>query len=230
MEAHQAISELDGMCTRESSAASAFARRTLDLVLALTALVALAPLLIAIAIAIRVESRGPVIFRQRRLGRDRAPFVVHKFRTMHADCDEGRHRDFVQELISGDPPLTEGDEKEPLYKLHGDDRVTRVGRFLRRLSLDELPQLWNVLRGQMSLSGPRPVLEYEAEVYPEWYDERFAVKPGMTGLWQVSGRNQRTYDEMVRLDIEYVRRQSIPLDLSILLRTVLVVASRRGVA
>jgi lipopolysaccharide/colanic/teichoic acid biosynthesis glycosyltransferase len=108
--------------------------------------------------------------------------------------------------------------------------VTRVGRFLRRWSLDELPQLLNVIRGQMSLAGPRPVLGYEVEVYPAWYDERFAVKPGMTGLWQVSGRNERTYEEMVRLDIEYVRRQSLWLDVSILARTVVAVLTRRGAA
>lgn len=232
MEAHQAIQELETISSPESSTASAVLRRTIDLVVAITALLVFSPLLIAIAIAIKLDSRGPVIFGQRRLGRDKTPFVTRKFRTMRSDCDQDVHRHFVQELISGKPPAPAdtGAQSEPLYKLNGDDRVTRVGRVLRRTSLDELPQLWNVLRGHMSLSGPRPVLEYEAAVYPEWYGERFAVKPGMTGLWQVSGRNERTYDEMVRLDIEYVRRRSIALDLSILVRTVWVVATRRGVA
>jgi lipopolysaccharide/colanic/teichoic acid biosynthesis glycosyltransferase len=111
-----------------------------------------------------------------------------------------------------------------------DDRVTRVGSVLRRFSLDELPQLWNVVRGEMSLVGPRPVIPYEAEEYPAWYGERFAVKPGLTGLWQVSGRNERTYEEMVRLDIEYTRRRRLSLDLLILLKTVWVVARARGAA
>jgi lipopolysaccharide/colanic/teichoic acid biosynthesis glycosyltransferase len=210
--------------------AGAATRRVLDMGVAAFALLVLTPLILAIVLAIRIDSRGPALFRQKRLGRDRTPFLVNKFRTMHVDTDEDRHRDYVHSLIGEPEPEAGGRSPNGLYKLDGDDRVTRVGNFLRRWSLDELPQLWNVVRGEMSLAGPRPVIGYEADVYPDWYGERFAVKPGMTGLWQVSGRNERTYEEMVRLDIEYVRQQSVVLDLKILAKTVGTVATRRGVA
>jgi lipopolysaccharide/colanic/teichoic acid biosynthesis glycosyltransferase len=133
----------------------------------------------------------------------------------------------VRSLIGTDAPENPPDN---LYKLVVDPRVTRVGRVLRSWSLDEVPQLWNVLRGDMSLVGPRPVIEYEVEQYPDWYLRRFAVKPGMTGLWQVSGRNERTYEEMVRFDVEYAELRSLWLDLRILARTAIVVMRRQGVA
>ena len=155
------------------------------------------------------------------------PFTVLKFRTMRADADSALHRDYVRSLIGTTPPENPPDN---LYKLVVDPRVTKVGRILRSWSLDELPQLWNVLRGEMSLVGPRPVIEYEVEQYPDWYLRRFAVKPGMTGLWQVSGRNERTYEEMIRFDVEYAERRSFWLDLRILARTVVVVIRRQGVA
>jgi lipopolysaccharide/colanic/teichoic acid biosynthesis glycosyltransferase len=221
--------EYDAVGMPDTSRFEASVRRGVDLTLGLLALLVFMPVILVVALAIRLDTRGPVFFRQRRLGRDMNPFTVNKFRTMYADADESRHRDYVRGLIgrSSEQPEPSG---TPLYKLQGDDRVTRVGRVLRRWSLDELPQLFNVVRGEMSLVGPRPVIPYETESYPEWYRRRFAVKPGMTGLWQVSGRNERTYEEMVRLDIEYARRQSIRLDLSILLRTIWVVITRRGVA
>jgi lipopolysaccharide/colanic/teichoic acid biosynthesis glycosyltransferase len=208
-------------------AAASLAHRLLDVAVAGLVLVALVPLIAAAALAVRLTSPGPVLFRQRRLGRGMRPFTVLKFRTMRADADSTVHRDFVRSLIAGKP---EPDEHGQLYKLVVDDRVTRVGRFLRSWSLDEVPQLWNVLRGEMSLVGPRPVIEYEVEQYPDWYLRRFAVKPGMTGLWQVSGRNERTYEEMVRFDVEYAERRSLWLDLRILARTALVVMRRQGVA
>jgi len=228
MEAHQAIGEAP-VLVREGPVhrLAAVGRRTLDLAIGCLALLVLAPILLALVLAVRIDSRGPAFFRQPRLGRDKKTFTVLKFRTMYVDADEKRHRDYVRKMIGDDDVET---EPGGLYKLHGDERVTRIGRVLRRWSLDELPQLWNVLRGHMSLAGPRPVLAYEVEVYPAWYDERFAVKPGMTGLWQVSGRNERTYEEMVRLDIEYVRRQSLALDISILARTVWTVLTRKGAA
>jgi lipopolysaccharide/colanic/teichoic acid biosynthesis glycosyltransferase len=231
MEAHGFTSEsrsVDWLPRVESRAAAAL-RRSLDLILATILLVLVAPLLFVIWIAIRVDSPGPAIYRQRRLGRDMGPFVVNKFRTMRPDADPAPHREYVQELIasSGAHARTGG---KNLYKLAVDNRVTRVGRVLRRFSLDELPQLWNVVRGEMSLIGPRPVIPYEAEQYPSWYRERFAVKPGLSGLWQVSGRNEMTYEEMVRLDIEYVRRRDLWLDLMILARTVWVVVRARGAA
>jgi lipopolysaccharide/colanic/teichoic acid biosynthesis glycosyltransferase len=212
----------------ESIAAAAI-RRTLDLVLATLVLTLLAPVLVVIAVAIRVDGPGPVLYRQRRIGRSMRPFVVNKLRTMRPDADETLHREYVQALIAaGRHDARTGGGN--LYKLAADDRVTRVGRFLRRFSLDEVPQLWNVVRGEMSLVGPRPVIAYEVEQYPVWYRERFAVKPGLTGLWQVSGRNEKTYEEMVRLDIEYARTRRLLLDLRILLRTFWVVVRARGAA
>ncbi|MDQ3721862.1 MAG: sugar transferase [Actinomycetota bacterium] len=205
--------------------------RALDLTLALLLLVILAPLMAVIALAIRLDSPGSPIFRQRRLGRRERPFTVNKFRTMRAASDSEPHRAYIRELIAhGAGAARQDGAGKPLFKLAVDDRVTRTGRFLRRWSLDELPQLWNVVRGDMSLVGPRPVIAYEAELYPDWYRERFAVKPGLTGLWQVSGRNERTYEEMAHLDVEYARRQSLRLDLTILLKTIWIVLSRKGVA
>jgi lipopolysaccharide/colanic/teichoic acid biosynthesis glycosyltransferase len=201
-------------------------RRLLDICVASTVLLVLAPLLIVLALAVRIDSKGPVLFRQRRVGRGRREFTILKFRTMCHDADVTRHRKYVQTLIDGDCES----ERGRLYKLSVDDRVTPVGRFLRSWSLDELPQLFNVLRGQMALVGPRPVIPYEVEMYPDSYLRRFAVKPGLTGLWQVSGRNERTYDEMVSFDIEYAEGASLLLDLRILAKTVPVVLRRQGVA
>jgi lipopolysaccharide/colanic/teichoic acid biosynthesis glycosyltransferase len=210
----------------ETPAVVAGVRRVRDIVGAVTCLVLLAPILLVVAIAIRLDSPGPALFRQRRVGLGLKPFMVIKFRTMWSDSDAAPHREYVSALIDGEPqPGAEG-----LYKLEGDARVTRVGRLLRRWSVDEVPQLWNVLRGEMSLVGPRPVLAYEVERYPPWYFGRFRVRPGMTGLWQVSGRNRRTYEEMVALDVRYVATQSLRADAAILLRTVWVVVARRGVA
>jgi lipopolysaccharide/colanic/teichoic acid biosynthesis glycosyltransferase len=204
-------------------------RRALDLLLAVTLLVLSSPVLLAIAIAIRLDSRGPALFRQVRIGLDRRPITVNKFRTMYTEADPTPHREYIAQLVAGNP-MKHTDGQRELFKLVVDDRITRVGKFLRSSSLDELPQLWNVLRGEMSLVGPRPVVPYELEHYPPRYFRRFAVKPGLTGLWQVSGRNETSYTEMVELDITYVERRSLALDLKILLRTAWVVLARKGVA
>jgi lipopolysaccharide/colanic/teichoic acid biosynthesis glycosyltransferase len=200
--------------------------RCVDVVIALTLLLVLSPLLALIALAIRLDSSGPALFRQRRLGVRLEPFTVNKFRSMHQGASASVHRQFVLSLIAGEkpPPAEHG----PRFKLAGDDRVTRVGRFLRRSSLDELPQLWNVLRGDMSLVGPRPSIPYEVEHYPPTWFTRFEVKPGITGLWQVSGRGELTVPEMIELDAEYVRRRSLRLNTLILLRTIPAVLSSRG--
>jgi lipopolysaccharide/colanic/teichoic acid biosynthesis glycosyltransferase len=204
--------------------------RALDLLIAAISVIPCLPLLLLICVAIRLESGGPGIFRQRRLGRDKQPFTVHKFRTMRLEADPRIHREYIEQLIKGAETTHAGDDGRDLYKLAADDRVTRVGCFLRKTSLDELPQLYDVLRGHMSLVGPRPVILYEAELYPPSYDRRFAVKPGMTGLWQINGRNERTYREMVDLDVAWVERHSVALYLSILARTPWVLLRRRGVA
>jgi lipopolysaccharide/colanic/teichoic acid biosynthesis glycosyltransferase len=211
---------------RSLSRTEAVAIRCIDLVVAILVLVLLSPLLLAIAIAIRATSHGPALFRQQRLGKGMSSFSLYKFRTMCPNASEAPHREYVQALISSD----QGSQNGNLYKLTVDSRITKVGRFLRSWSFDELPQLLNVLRGEMSLVGPRPVIGYEVELYPRAYLRRFAVKPGLTGLWQVSGRNQRTYHEMVQFDIEYVERYSLWLDLKILGKTIPVVLGRRGVA
>jgi lipopolysaccharide/colanic/teichoic acid biosynthesis glycosyltransferase len=176
-------------------------------------LLVLSPVLGVIALAIKLDSRGPVFFRQARLGRRMEEFTVMKFRTMKFDASPELHRAYIAKLAAG-----QADEDE-LKKLTKDPRVTRVGALLRRTSLDELPQLINVLRGEMSLVGPRPALEYELEHYAERHFERFAVKPGMTGLWQVSGRNKIGFQDMLDLDVQYVRTSSFVLDVKILVKT-----------
>jgi lipopolysaccharide/colanic/teichoic acid biosynthesis glycosyltransferase len=205
----------------------AAARRLIDLSGSALLIVLFSPLLIGVAAAIRLDSRGPALFRQRRVGLDRGEFTIFKVRSMRRDADPQGHREYVTALIGGNA-ASHG--RENLYKLAVDDRITPVGRWIRRWSLDELPQLFNVLLGDMSLVGPRPAIPYEVEAYPTWYLERFAVKPGMTGLWQVSGRNERTYEEMVRLDIEYVESRSLLGDLAILAKTPLTVLGRKGAA
>lgn len=206
--------------------ASDVACRALDVVVSGLLLVVLAPVMLLIALTIRLDSPGPFLFRQRRCGRSLVPFNVIKFRTMRAGASHDVHREFVVALIEGQQPVeTNG---RPKFKLASDDRVTRVGRFLRRSSLDELPQLWNVLRGEMSLVGPRPPIPYEVEHYPPHWFTRFAVKPGITGLWQVSGRCELNLEDMVKLDIAYAERRSFWLNVRILLRTIPTVLSTRG--
>jgi len=183
-------------------------KRTLDVVLAGAGLVLFAPLLGFIALVIRLDSPGPILFRQERVGRGGERFVLLKFRSMREDADC-----IVQELLA----LNEA--SGPIFKIRNDPRMTRVGRFLRRSSLDELPQLWNVLRGEMSLVGPRPPLPREVDQYEPWQLRRLEAAPGLTGLWQVSGRSELSFDEMVMLDLYYVENWSLALDLRILVRT-----------
>ena len=196
-------------------AAWAATKRTFDLLVALLALTALSPLLAVLAVLIKCDSRGPVLFRQRRLGRHRVPFTVLKLRTMSDGASAEPHRQLIEQLASR--PF-EGRTRE-LKKITGDARVTPVGAMLRRWSLDELPQLVNVVRGDMSLVGPRPALEYELDFYDDVHLERFVVRPGLTGLWQVSGRAELGFREMLSLDVEYARRAGPMTDLRVLART-----------
>ena len=191
--------------------------RAFDLVVAATLLFLLSPFLLVIVVAIRLTSKGPVFFRQERAGRDGCAFGVLKFRTMYADNDDSAHRALcLQELETPDapPPTTDG-----LYKLENDPRITRVGKPLRRWSVDELPQLVNVLRGEMAIVGPRPLPTWEVEAIPRHLQQRDRVLPGLTGLWQVRGRNRLSTVQMLEIDVEYVRRRSWKLDLEILART-----------
>jgi exopolysaccharide biosynthesis polyprenyl glycosylphosphotransferase len=196
-------------------------KRAMDIVGSGLALLMLAPLLVLIAAAIKATSRGPVFFKQKRVGQHGECFTFLKFRSMYVNNDPTRHREYVRQLIAGQA------EKSPaangnggVFKLTNDPRITTVGRFLRRTSLDELPQFLNVLNGEMSLVGPRPAIPYEVEAYDIWHRRRvLEAKPGITGLWQVNGRSRVEFDEMVRLDLRYVRTWSPWLDLKILLQT-----------
>ncbi len=208
-------------------------KRLCDVLVAGVALILLAPLFAVIAVAIKLDSPGPVIFRQQRVRGnqpadaehpEKQTFTFFKFRSMTHNADSGVHRQYAQALINGQAAR----QGNGLYKLGNDKRITRVGHILRRTSLDELPQLWNILRGDMSLVGPRPALSYEVGVYKPWHKMRLGVTPGLTGLWQVAGRNQMTFDEMVDLDVAYVRRRSLALDLAILVKTIPAVLTGTG--
>jgi lipopolysaccharide/colanic/teichoic acid biosynthesis glycosyltransferase len=193
----------------------------MDLVGSGLALVILAPLFLVIAIAIKSTSRGPVFFRQKRVGQHGKCFTFLKFRSMYVNNDASQHRDYVRQLISGKAERSsDGDGGEGVFKLTKDSRITSTGRFLRRTSLDELPQFLNVMIGEMSLVGPRPAIPYEVEAYDIWHRRRvLEAKPGITGLWQVEGRSRVAFDEMVRLDLRYAQNWSPWLDLKILAQT-----------
>jgi lipopolysaccharide/colanic/teichoic acid biosynthesis glycosyltransferase len=202
------------------------AKRTLDIAVASLCLALASPLFVLVVVLVRLTSPGPALFRQVRLGQDRRPFVLLKFRTMYTGSSDEAHREYVTKLLTEDQPSAGG--TRGLYKLENDPRVTRVGRLFRRASIDELPQLLNVIKGDMSLVGPRPALPWEAAMFGDGHDQRFAVPPGLTGLWQVSGRNSLTMRQGLDLDIEYVQTQSLARDIVILLKTVPVVLSARG--
>jgi lipopolysaccharide/colanic/teichoic acid biosynthesis glycosyltransferase len=196
-------------------------KRIMDVTVSLFALVFLAPLFLLIAAAIKATSKGPIFFRQRRIGQYGKSFVFLKFRSMYVNNDAGAHKAYVQKLIAGkaDKQPSNGNG-EGVYKLTRDPRITRVGAFLRKTSLDELPQFINVLRGEMSMVGPRPPVPYEVEAYDIWHRRRLLeAKPGITGLWQVSGRSRVKFDDMVRLDLQYARTCSPWTDMKILWRT-----------
>lgn len=204
-------------------------KRIVDVTASVVGLIVACPLLLAIAIAVKLTSPGPVLFRQQRIGQYGVPFTFLKFRAMHVASDPQIHRAFVTGLIEGRRPSPASGSVPAVYKLTADPRVTPVGRLLRRTSLDELPQLLHVLRGEMSLVGPRPPIAYEVDAYHAWHRPRIlATKPGITGLWQVSGRCRLPFDDMVRLDLRYARSWSLWLDLTILLRTPRAVLSGEG--
>jgi exopolysaccharide biosynthesis polyprenyl glycosylphosphotransferase len=194
-----------------------FVKRSFDFVLSLLLVLVLSPVLLAIAAAVFVSSRGPVLYRSIRPGIGGEPFACVKFRTMRSDADQ-----MQADLES------ENEASGPLFKIRQDPRMTSVGRFLRRYSLDELPQLFNVIAGQMSLVGPRPLPQRDFDQLEEWHKKRYLVLPGVTGLWQVSGRSELDFDDLVRLDFLYLERWSVGLDLTILLKTLPAVLSRRG--
>ncbi len=195
-------------------------KRLMDIVGSILAIIAFSPALAAIALAVKLTSRGPVLFKQRRVGQYGKSFVFLKFRSMYVNNDASAHREYVKKLIGGQADRKPAEGTQGLYKLTNDPRITKVGAFLRRTSLDELPQFFNVLCGEMSLVGPRPAIAYEVEAYETWHRNRVLVaKPGITGLWQVDGRSRVQFDDMVRLDLRYARSWSPWMDVKILLRT-----------
>lgn len=196
------------------------AKRAVDIVFSLAVLLFGLPFYLLIAALIKLTSEGPVLFVQARVGRDGTPFEFYKFRTMMADNCDDSHREFAENFIKGQKMEKCNETGRPMFKIKGDPRVTSIGRFLRRTSLDELPQFINVLKGEMTLVGPRPPVIYEIAHYSEWHQGRLKVKPGLTGLWQVSGRSTVPFDEMVMLDLYYIENWSLTLDLNIILRTI----------
>ena len=194
-------------------------KRGFDIAVASLMILAVSPILLFAAIAIRMFDGRPLLFRQTRVGIHGTPFELLKFRTMGTQCSDAVHREYVKGWIQRDPNGHSETNGTEVYKLGSDARVTRIGRWLRRFSIDELPQLLNVLYGNMSLIGPRPAMPYELELYQEWHRHRLDAPPGITGLWQVSGRNRLTFEQMVQLDIEYIEDWSLAGDMGILLRT-----------
>lgn len=205
-------------------------KRALDIAGSAFGLLVALPIMAIVALAIRLDSPGPVFFRQERIGVGGRRFRVWKFRTMTHGAPDTVHREYMTQMLTGDESSTlqVGPKGQPVFKMVSDPRITRLGRFLRRSSLDELPQFLNVLVGEMSLVGPRPPIPYEFEMYDHWQFDRLQVRPGITGLWQVSGRSLLSYRQMCELDVDYVRRWSILLDLRILLKTVPVVLLNAG--
>lgn len=202
------------------SDAERLVKRLSDIIISSLALAVFSPLWLIIALLIKLDSRGTILFKQERVGMDGRIFLCYKFRTMKAGADDTIHREAYLKNIEGATEANAGDNEKPIFgKVKNDPRITKVGKFLRRTSLDELPQFLNVLKGDMSIVGPRPPIPYEVESYELWHRKRLDMKPGITGLWQVSGRNRLTFDEMVRIDIFYIENWSLWLDLKIILLT-----------
>lgn len=202
-------------------------KRIIDIALSAITLAVAAPLLAIIALVVRLDSSGPALYRQERLGRDGRKFTMLKFRTMRDNSDDSLHREAVKRAAAG-IRTTMGNGKH-VFKSPNDPRITRSGKFLRATCLDELPQLINILRAEMSLVGPRPALEYELEHYKDWYHQRFSVRPGLTGSWQVSRAKAKDLDDMMRMDVEYSNSNSIWADLKLIAQTIPAIVRERGV-
>lgn len=208
-----------------------FIKRAIDLIGSSLAILLFSPILFFISILIMITSKGPILFQQERLGQFGKKFIFLKFRSMNVDSDDSIHREYIKKLITENKACEEtGDGVHgPVYKIRNDPRITPIGAFLRKTSLDELPQLLNVFRGEMSLVGPRPAIPYEFDNYDVWHRYRLLqVKPGITGLWQVTGRSSTTFDQMVRLDLKYIHEWSLWLDFKILLLTPWAVVKGKG--
>lgn len=203
----------------------AIAKRGIDIFGSVFGILLFSPLIICICACIKLFSKGPVFFRQKRIGYGGAEFTLYKFRSMRVDNDNSTHKDFVKNFING----KSGDSQDGVYKMKDDPRITPIGKLLRKTSLDELPQFFNVLLGDMSLVGPRPALAYEVAEYDIWHKRRvFEAKPGITGIWQVKGRSKTTFDDMVRMDIQYIKKCSIVRDLILIFRTPFALLMTKG--
>ena len=215
--------------TKQHPSVKSKTKRIIDIAISASGLLFLSPILGIIAALIKLDSPGPAVFKQKRVGLNGKLFEFYKFRSMYQNAPSQKHKTYIKKLIHGEPKLrNDSKKKRKVFKLASDERVTRIGRIIRRTSLDELPQLVNVLKSEMSLVGPRPAITYEVEMYKDWYKRRLSVRPGITGLWQISGRSERTFDEMVELDLEYIDNWSLFLDLKALWKTVFVVLKRKG--
>jgi len=220
----------DYVSLKEHSSFQLSIKRAIDIVGSISGMLILMPLMLLVALIIKLTSPGPVIFKQIRLGKQGIPFTFYKFRSMYADTDDQIHRDYITDFISGHhEKINQGNGEEPIYKMTSDPRITKIGAFIRKTSIDELPQLFNVLIGDMSLVGPRPPLAYEVEKYQPWHLKRLLdMKPGITGLWQVEGRSSTEWDDAVRLDIRYIQNWSLLQDFKILIKTVLEIFHCKG--
>jgi lipopolysaccharide/colanic/teichoic acid biosynthesis glycosyltransferase len=226
-------SKLEGSVSREVQvSAAARGRRlhywlkdVLDMIIGVVALGAFSPVLLIVALAVKLDSPGPAIFKQKRIGKDGNKFTVWKFRSMYLNADDRPHREALKKLVEGEP-VTNADG-QGFFKPADDPRVTRLGKFLRATGLDELPQVFNILRREMSVVGPRPAIPYELDLYKEWHHRRLAVRPGVTGLWQVKRHDTQNFDDVIRLDLEYIDSFSIWLDLKIILLTFPMILFRR---
>ena len=204
-------------------------KRAMDVVLALVLMPVVIPLLAVAALAVKLSSPGPALFKQKRIGKGGQLFEIYKLRTMRQNFDKSKHRQFMKEYIQGQAFKNTKDDRPVIYKPALEDQITKVGHILRKTSIDELPQIFNVLRGEMSFVGPRPNVPWEVEAYKDWHKERLEVKPGITGLAQVKGRSGISFEQLVKYDMVYVRYQSIALDLKIFWWTIAVVLNRDGV-
>jgi len=192
----------------------------LDFLISFIVLVILSPLMLLIAIAIKLDSRGEIIYRREQVGKDGHMFTGYKFRTMKTDNDDSEYKEYLVKYIKENAPYKVDYNGQLVYKITGDPRVTRLGTLLRKTNLDELPQFFNVLKGEMSIVGPRPDIPFAVNMYNKWHRQRLLVKPGITGLWQVGGRKGLSFDQMVRLDIKYINRESLLWDTKIIILTV----------
>ncbi|TKB25004.1 exopolysaccharide biosynthesis polyprenyl glycosylphosphotransferase [Desulfopila sp. IMCC35006] len=214
------------LCSQKHSGLFNRVKYCFDVLISLPLLLLLSPLLLFIAVAIKRDSPGPVLYRFLAIGENGVTYTMNKFRSMRVESDNKIHKDYVTQLIKGEID-NNGSEKTPL-KIVDDPRVTRVGRLIRKFSMDELPQLINVLLGSMSLVGPRPCLPYEFEIYNDWHKKRTSVRPGITGLWQVTGRSEVTFEDMILLDLYYIYNRNLVLDFNILFETIFVVLEKKG--